>query len=514
MSSEVRFAPSRVALVLAASLVLSACGGGGGSSSPTPPPTGTAPSPPANSAPVAVVTVTPASTAVDEGQSFTIDATGSTDSDGDTLSFSITQTGGPAATELSALDGLFTFDAPEVSQDETLSFQVTVSDGQTNTPSSTDVDIANILLMPMSNLVGPEISSFSDLGSPRQAAFLSTLLGDQELGLNVVADTVDASAIELVRFRNDRVTGNFDARTGTPLVGTAAGDPAVFTADAFIGTSLSPVVALENQDRVEVLGKAPAMVDSPCSLAPILPRSFVDVVVGTKGNGLRIFDNVGADLSQPPSTRGDLVAGQVLAETGTFCTLSVSSGGDVLAAFEAEASTLRTWDVRNRPAVELAPLTLMFPPGLELVAFDYEANAQGFFVAALVLSDGTHDGEHRLVILYNRFDGSPPTLTEGYLLPRGVPSDVVIFDRDPGDGLPATDIAISMRTAPFMAFIASIGSPMTGSATPEFLEPTFAEIGLGVDGFTFGQQPDFTGMSLVVTRTEMGQVDMFEVLPN
>ena len=119
---------------------LSACGGGGSgsgsppaSSPPPPPPPLSPPPPPANSAPS--VTITSNAGGTDEGQVAWIDATASTDADGDTLTFEIRQTGGPAIlpapgeADIDFMASRIAFSVPEVTADSDLEFQVSVSDG-------------------------------------------------------------------------------------------------------------------------------------------------------------------------------------------------------------------------------------------------------------------------------------------------------------------------------------------------------------------------------------------------
>ena len=73
---------------------------------------------------------------VNEGASVSLDATGSSDPDGDALSYSWTQTDGPSVTLSDASTATPTFTAPAVQSDTTLTFEVTASDG--NGGSATD----------------------------------------------------------------------------------------------------------------------------------------------------------------------------------------------------------------------------------------------------------------------------------------------------------------------------------------------------------------------------------------
>ncbi|WP_241970253.1 PKD domain-containing protein [Pseudidiomarina aquimaris] len=75
------------------------------------------------------------------GTTVTLDASSSSDADGDTLAFTWTQTGGTSVSIASANTATASFVVPEVSADETLTFEVSVSDGEASDTATLQVDI-------------------------------------------------------------------------------------------------------------------------------------------------------------------------------------------------------------------------------------------------------------------------------------------------------------------------------------------------------------------------------------
>jgi len=125
-------------LVLSTSLLLTACGGGGSDSPSNPPP-------PTNRAPSAVAGV---NQSVDELSFVTLDGSTSSDTDaGTTLTYSWSQTAGTNVTLSSTTVSQPTFDAPDVTAvntPDTLTFQLTVSDGSLSASDLVDIVVNDI----------------------------------------------------------------------------------------------------------------------------------------------------------------------------------------------------------------------------------------------------------------------------------------------------------------------------------------------------------------------------------
>ncbi|MCH9693232.1 MAG: PKD domain-containing protein [Gammaproteobacteria bacterium] len=123
--------------LMASGLVVAACGSSG-SDTPAPPVT------PANATPVANAGP---NQSVDELSANSLDGSASSDADGDTLTYSWTQTAGPTVTLSDNTVATPTFDAPDVLATATpvvLTFQLTVNDGLVNASNAVDVTVNDV----------------------------------------------------------------------------------------------------------------------------------------------------------------------------------------------------------------------------------------------------------------------------------------------------------------------------------------------------------------------------------
>jgi hypothetical protein len=126
---------------------------------------------------------------VDEQSTVTLDGTGSSDADGDTLSYAWTQTAGPTVTLSDPTAAQPTFTAPDVSAATVLTFELTVDDG-----TDTDSDLVDVTVQP----VVPETFEIVSLSAPSTAT-----QGDLIDVSADVTNTGDETATKTLEFRID-----------------------------------------------------------------------------------------------------------------------------------------------------------------------------------------------------------------------------------------------------------------------------------------------------------------------
>ncbi|MEW8625871.1 MAG: CAP domain-containing protein [Candidatus Thiodiazotropha sp.] len=152
---------------------------------------------PVNQPPVASISSNQSTTS---GETVTLDGSASNDPDGDSLSFVWTQTGGETLNLVNNSNPSLSFIAPEVTQTSSLSFRLTVNDGE----YSDTADIT-IQLSPATDTIAPAITSRSPLAdavgvSTTTQIIVSfdepldtTLIGNQSLLLTQAGSSVSAS---------------------------------------------------------------------------------------------------------------------------------------------------------------------------------------------------------------------------------------------------------------------------------------------------------------------------------
>jgi len=129
---------------------------------------------------------------VPEESTTTLDATGSSDPDEDSLAYTWTQTSGPDVTLSDANTATPSFTTPAVDQATDLTFEVTVNDGQ----GGTDTETVTVTVQPVTE--GEAFFAVSDLNAPNEVA-----QGDQLTISATITNTGDAEGTQLIEARVD-----------------------------------------------------------------------------------------------------------------------------------------------------------------------------------------------------------------------------------------------------------------------------------------------------------------------
>lgn len=467
--------------LIAAGLVTGCSGGGGGSSPPPSPPTPPAPS---NTAPSAVIDAN--LTSADEGQSISLSAANSTDPDGDTLNFTWSQAGGPTA-DITPNGDAANVRLPEVDQDTNITIRVTASDGSANDSADITLTSNNIILTPIEDVLGLPDATLTGVIAPQEAALAIPLTSGfgGPLALSVVTGSnndarfsyfePDSSGafgpdapFQLSQTIEDNLsstTGNFTG--GSPNVDYALGFEAEGSVQIFDLASGTP--AYSELDQFDVPGV--------CSLASIGLSFADDLVIGTRGNGLSVFMN-GFNGSGAAGEFDDEI---ILAGSGSYCLTKVQAGQTDIFSFNTDSSQIDRWEAIIGGFQQGPSIDPELPNGLTLVNFEIFLSNQGLVVVALLLTDGNHDGDHRVKLLYTDFFGDGPSASEPFFVlertwSKGIPSDLEIV----GVGDDASpDILVALETAPYVAVIENDASVLEGDTAPDFEDIAFSPTRLG-----------------------------------
>ncbi|KCZ85588.1 PKD domain-containing protein [Hyphomonas adhaerens MHS-3] len=458
------------------------------------------------------------SSSPDEEQPFWIDASGSTDSDGDALTIAVTQLSGPAPSNVPLFEnvptgeGIFAFRAPEVSADSAMEFEISVSDGEDTTTENVTISVRNIVLSPVGGIVSGDLANFGNLQNPVGADFFSQPFGALTSGLIGVADKADDTARLSFRYENDLTTEEFVPVVENDLPDSIAGENTLVSSGFFKSGSQSVLVALEESNRVHLLQAFEQVLTTqkPCAVASLLSPDIPilsDLVVGSRDNGLRLFkfDDVNG-MNLEPST--------VIEASGEYC--HVGGDSNDLVAYDSSTQSLRFWTTQSGAApLEGASLPIAQPQGLDLVGAAFKLNATGAdtFTAAFVFSDGVHDGHHE-VHIYSNEQGNPGIVnTKVYSWTKGVPSDIIIEDTNSMDASSQSDVLIALEDIPYLIFIDDEQDVMLGTYSPDYAPLQYLPAPFWTSSVRHSWGLDLASDALVLTQTRTGTVTMVELTP-
>jgi uncharacterized protein YkwD len=159
-----------------------------------------------NQPPTATITGVQSATS---GETLTLDGSGSSDPDGDTLTYLWTQTQGASATLVDNANPTLSLITPEVTQTTTISFQLSVGDGEFTSSATIDIQLS-----PITDTTAPAIVSRSPLADAIGVSTTTSVLirFDEALQENLI----DNQSLQVTQETN-QVTGtvSYDSATDT-----------------------------------------------------------------------------------------------------------------------------------------------------------------------------------------------------------------------------------------------------------------------------------------------------------
>jgi len=517
-------------LLLTATLTLISCGGG--SSAPLPPVAVAPPPPPPPQAQAPVVNVTTTSSTAEEGQSITLDASGTTDADTNAsdLTFAWTQVSGINANILSPSEPVTEVVLPEITASETVQFQLTVSDGQNESTEMVAIESTNIFQSPRSNLdvlttiASQTVTTGSRVINDNQ--FLSSPRMSPPDGTNQISrftlsssnpDDSLTAVLENVEIpeTTDRLTMT-ESGLGTFTLSSI--DEASSTASLFTGDSSTPNTA-------QLIGSFP--IDNPCDVENTTDGDFAKQAIDSDGNQAVINiigqRNSGFEILAPIFIldNPEIIDVANLQSVGTdesYCFVDfvdgLSSGitrlddnifssplGGVIVAVDYNNQTIDLFrdnsvstaagpefivGTTNNPQYERVLSEPLLPDGetnLEIINIHRSQLSPGTFI--VLMSDGTHIGDHRAIILTVEPQTNSGSNEESLGLtrrdmtwPRGVPQNAAFTSLRSQTTLDRVDTLIVNSSSSPEAIV------FQREESSEFINfegPSFFELGLDVD---------------------------------
>lgn len=495
----------RNALILTLSTMLLLGCGGGSSSSPqgttspmVPPPPPPPPPPAANNPPS--ISVSKSIESPNEGQTVLLDASSSTDADGDDLTYAWSQTSGRPARLTQVEDGKLQVLIPNLIRDTPMEIQLQLSDGTDAATELISIDARNLDLQPRVSEAG--------------FVFRATKVSEVSL-TNDVSKIIRVDSDNLIIYEDGDVESIYldDSLTlqrnmqDTPFEGQISlesPERSTLVEGVFNNLQFSSQLAdLRQQDVLftnintgesdheNIYSLASA---NPCSV--LRPNSAGFILIGRQSGGLDIFKRGPFVQNAPPNYNYV----ETIAENSVFCHLSEVYRGAVIAYDEinenvvllqltnqsgeafipnptARDETVSYTVSQTLPLQESGESTdsLAFVKGVEIDASFLDSRG-----LALISADSQTEGEHQLVIAYLERDNLTFTLAkESFSWNYGTPIDVVTTRRI-GISPNFDEIVILTEESPF-AVVFSM--PNTVGQRTSYQGPAYLDIGTSYSTF-------------------------------
>jgi len=472
----------RYSVSLIAFLLVACSGGGGGTvadSPALPDSSNTAPS----------LSISASALSVDERQSLQIDASATSDPDGDQLTYDLSLNGSAFASVSALAEGpVWTLDTTQVDADEAITATITVSDGTNEVADEISFTVRAFDRTPLSTVWAPTTAAYqvSDNGS---AKLSENRFYDGYLILHVLtkspANTLSVLEFSFFNslFRDPiEIALNLPASSRDTLLADRTSYATTRPGFAVFSTETNSLNTYkrENQDTVSDGGQLsiPGLCSAGWADITVDPDSITESasLVAGSDSALWAFLNDGAEISTR-ALSGTFSMSTVLFPTGDFC-----HPGPRGIYYNPSTRELNAYPVDGISISELPlPAFVSVPLGLSLVDIGSgQAQNRAEFIAMLFAGDA-HDDAHQLSILYQASTGLLEQLD--IPLPAGVPTSMLVesFDTDHDEvdfGISANlddDIIIAVPDTPYVYVIRSEYSAEAGlSFAPiEYLETGF-----------------------------------------
>lgn len=444
--------------------------------------------PPPNNAPTLTLAAIP--TALDERQSFSLDASQSTDPDGDTLTYSVEFSPADIATLADpATAPTWIIETAEIDQDVSASVTVTVSDGRDSASETLEFMLVNYDRTPLSAKWDAATESYSDPNlSDRNFGW------SQPFAVNSYLYTATRAQDNSGRIQQFRFLGDaFPTPTNIELEIEVTGSEAFyrFPLDFAVGPDFvlhseetGEVQIFRRETNSEVSDAGKFTIEGSCSIGATQvgdSNNFgepLGLIVGTS-NGLTALLNNGDPTSAPQSAAqiGTFSQSRIIATTGDFCELDYNqfNSGENARFFDKTRGEISRISSARFGTLGLgSPITVNAPSDMSLVDIAGGYNNTGEYFTALLFAGETHTSDHQLTILPLLF--GPPNDQIDIPLPHGIPSSLYVAPIN-GSFL-ATDIVITVPETPYVYVLNNV------SAFNEIrFDPIeYLDVGFGITG--------------------------------